>query len=234
MSSDARSGGPLRNLWRLVVDRPYRGALWLRLSGVRAFQLSTRTYENRYPTIFSRVRDELRSTPRARILSFGCSTGAEVFWLRRHLADAVIRGVDINAASIAACRARAKREGDTDISFAVAGSADDEPAAFYDAIFCMAVLRDSRLWQTGAERCDPAIRFEDFARTVDGFARCLKPGGLLVIRHSNFRLSDAPAGAAFETILRLKDTTGRTPIYGPDNRLIPGADYPDTVFRKTG
>ncbi len=227
-------GALLRGLRRFAADRPYRSALWLRLSGAEAFQLSTRTYENRYPAIFSRVQEELRSTPRAQILSFGCSTGAEVFWLRRYLPDAVIRGVDINAACIAACRARAKHEGGAGITFAVADSAEGEPQAFYDAIFCMAVLRDSRLWQTGAERCDSLIRFEDFARTVDGFARCLKPGGLLVIRHSNFRLSDTPAGAEFETLLRLEDTTGRTPIFGPDNRLIPGADYPDTVFRKTG
>jgi SAM-dependent methyltransferase len=225
-------GGILGKAWRLATDRSYRSALWLRLTGVKAFQLSSRTYENRYPTIFSFVQRELRATPRARILSFGCSTGEEVFWLRRYFPDAVIKGIDVNAGSIAACRERAKREGDGEVSFAVADCADDEPAGFHDAIFCMAVLRDGRLSVPGVERCDHLIRFEDFARTVDGFARCLRPGGLLVIRHSNFRLGDTAAGAAFETILRLRDTTGRCPIFGPDNRLIPGADYPDAVFRK--
>ena len=65
------------------------------------------------------------------------------------------------------------------------------------------------------------------------FKRCLKPGGLLVIRHSNFRLCDAPAGAAFETILRVKlpDTAKKTPLFGSDNMLMSGAEYPDTVFR---
>ena len=44
----------------------------------------------------------------------------------------------------------------------------------------------------GVTRCDHLIRFEDFARAVADFERCLKPGGLLIIRHSNFRLRDAP------------------------------------------
>jgi hypothetical protein len=63
--------------------------------------------------------------------------------------------------------------------------------------------------------------------------RCLNPGGLLVIRHNNFRLCDA-AGTAFETILRVKnaETANRTPIFGVDNLLMAGVEYPDTVFRK--
>jgi SAM-dependent methyltransferase len=226
--------GALTRAWRLLSDRSYRGGVWLRLTGAKRFQLSSRTYENRYPTIFGFVQNALHGVQQARLLSFGCSTGEEVFWLRRYLPDAIIKGIDINARSIAICRERAKREGGERISFAVADSPDGEPAEHYDAIFCMAVLRDGRLSAEGIERCDPFIRFEDFARIADGFARCLRPGGLLVIRHSNFRLSDAPAGRRFETIFRLRDITGRCPIFGPDNRLVAGAEYPDTIFRKTG
>jgi hypothetical protein len=80
------------------------------------------------------------------------------------------------------------------------------------------------------------IRFDEFARVVEDFRRCLKLGGLLVIRHSNFRLTDAPAAIAFETILRVENakTAKKTPIFGPDNLLMSGVEYPDTVFRKTG
>jgi hypothetical protein len=81
-------------------------------------------------------------------------------------------------------------------------------------------------------RSDHLIRFEDFARAVADFERCLKPGGLLIVRHSNFRLGDAPAGRAFETILRLTNVPG-TPLFGPDNQRLADCDYPDTVFRKT-
>jgi hypothetical protein len=82
--------------------------------------------------------------------------------------------------------------------------------------------------------CDHLIRFDEFARAVEDFRRCLKPGGLLVIRHSNFRLCDAWAGAAFETVLRVKNAemTRKTPIFGPVNLLMVGVEYPDAVFRK--
>jgi len=80
-------------------------------------------------------------------------------------------------------------------------------------------------------RCDHLIRFEDFAHGVADLERCLKPGGLLIIRDSFFWLCDAPVGRAFETILQLP-TGAATPLFGPDNRLLPDCEYPDAVFRK--
>jgi hypothetical protein len=87
--------------------------------------------------------------------------------------------------------------------------------------------------RSGVTRCDHLLRFEDFARAAADFERCLKPGGLLIIRHSNFRLCDAPAAAAFETILQVKLLEGarKTPLFRRDNRL-PGTENHDTVFRK--
>ena len=108
-----------------------------------------------------------------------------------------------------------------------------EPAGGYDAIFCMAVLRYASLGLPGVTRCDHLIRFEDFAQTAKEFWRCLKPGGLLVIRHSNFRLCDTAVGTEFETVLRVKiPAAAKTPIFGPDNQLLPGVEHTDTVFRK--
>ncbi len=68
---------------------------------------------------------------------------------------------------------------------------------------------------------------------VADFHRCLKPGGLLILRHSNFRVCDTPAGRCFEMLLSVPLRGGRkTPIFGPDNRLMPGVEGPETVFRK--
>jgi 2-polyprenyl-3-methyl-5-hydroxy-6-metoxy-1,4-benzoquinol methylase len=143
----------------------------------------------------------------------------------------VIKGIDINPANIAVCRRRLKKLPDTNISFSTANGTGAETSGDYDAIFCMAVLRHGSLGLPGVTRCDHLIRFEDFAGAVADFERCLKPGGLLIIRHSNFRLCDAPAGQAFETILRIP-ANPTTRLFGPDNRLLPGQTYPDTVFRK--
>jgi SAM-dependent methyltransferase len=224
-----------RALLRLASDRSYRNVVWLRLSPRgQAFQPFNDTKSDRYPVIFSFVQRQLGTESRARLLSFGCSTGEEVFSLRNYFPRAVIKGIDINAGNIAVCQRRLRRSPDAGISFAAASSTHAEPANAFDTIFCMAVLRHGALERPGVGRCDHLISFEAFARVVDDFRRCLKPGGLLVITHSNFRLCDAPAGVAFEAILRvnLADAGGPTPIFGPDNLLMPSVDYPDTVFRK--
>lgn len=225
----------LRQVWRLAVDRPYRNLMWLHLARPRgAFQPFNDTRADRYPGIFSFVQSELSAASKVRILSYGCSTGEEVFSLRRYFPQAEIKGIDINAGNIAVCRRRLRKAPDAAISFETASSTAAEPAASYDAIFCMAVLRHGSLGNPGVRRCDHLIRFEDFAKSVADFERCLRPGGLLVVRHSNFRLCDTPAGAAFEILLSVPfgARVRRTPIFGPDNQLMEGVDYPDTVFRK--
>ena len=225
----------LRQLWRLAVERPYRNVRWIqwrRPAG--AFQPFNDTALDRYPRIFRFVQDTLGARSELKILSFGCSTGDEVFSLRRFFPCALIKGIDINPGNIAAARARLARSPDALLLFAVGASTAAEPTGQYDAIFAMAVLRHGSLGRAGVTRCDHLIRFADFATTIADFSRCLKPGGLLAIHHSNFRLCDAPAGAGFEPILSLESpATGRkTPIFGPDNQLMKGVDYPDTVFRK--
>lgn len=219
---------------RLVLDSRFRESL--RMSFFRppgGFQPFGDTALNRYPVIFDFVRRELGEDGAHAILSFGCSTGEEVFTLRRYFPKARIKGIDINPRNIAACRRALQRQPDAGLDFTIASSTRGESEGRYDAIFCMAVLRDGRLGRPGTMRCDPLLRFEDFAACVQEFARCLKPGGLLIVRHSNFRLCDAAAGRKFETLLRrdLGDRT-HTPLFGPDNRLLEGAVYPDTVFRK--
>jgi SAM-dependent methyltransferase len=202
--------------------------MWLHYRNPKqAFQPYNCTSENRYPRIFSALQTRLGSPFDGRILSFGCSTGEEVFTLRRYFPHAFIKGIDINSGNIAVCARRLKLMNDDRIAFEVSDVPAREPTASYDAILCMAVLRHGALGAPGVTSCERFIRFEDFARTVEDFARCLRPGGLLVIRHSNFRFCDAPAYSKFETILALPHSNeAATPIFGPDNRLMEGEVYP--------
>lgn len=224
----------LRRLWRLATEPPYRDMRRLIAHSPNgAFQPFNDTRRNRYPRIFGFVQRALGADSPVAILSFGCSTGEEVFTLRRHFPRATIKGIDINPGNIAVCRKRQARMGDGGLTFAIADSTADEPIAAYDVIFCMAVLRHGGLGAPGVTRCDHLLRFADFATTIEDFSRCLKPGGLLVIRHSNFRLCDTPAAASFETVCRVRyPVAANTPIFGPDNRLMEGVTDPDAVFRK--
>jgi hypothetical protein len=97
----------------------------------------------------------------------------------------------------------------------------------------MAVLREPALKASSVNDCTRYFPFSRFAHAMDDFSRCLKPGGLLIVRYSNFRLCDAPAGAGFETVMRQPyKNPHNTPIFGPDNRRMPGVVYDDVVFRK--
>jgi SAM-dependent methyltransferase len=223
-----------RKLSRFITDRTYRETRWFyRQRPADLLQPSNVTMFDRYPEIFSFVQGQLGDDSELNILSFGCSTGEEVFSLRQYFSHATIRGIDINPGNIRICKRRLRKLNDERIQFYIAGTLAAESTASFDAIFCMAVLRHSRLGRPGVIRSNHVFPFEAFSRTIESFRRCLKPGGLLVMRHNNFRLCDSAAGADFETILSIDDSGSerKTPLFGPDNRLLPGTSYPDTVFR---
>ncbi|MFZ2403622.1 MAG: class I SAM-dependent methyltransferase [Methylobacter sp.] len=213
-----------RSVWRLKRNRPDN-----------LFQPYPTTQHNRYPRIFAFVRERLSNVADLRLLSYGCSTGEEVFTLREYFPVAEIVGIDINPHNIAVCRKRlGRRSGDNHIRFEQAGSPEAEQDSSYDAVFCMAVLRHGDLGVGNAEFCTHLIRFSDFERTVTDLCRCLKPGGYLVIRHSNFRFADIAVASEFDNVLSFEAGTNgnTTPIYGSDNRLLANYVYNDVVFRK--
>ncbi len=213
-----------RSVWRLKRDRPDN-----------LFQPYPTTQHNRYPRIFAFMRERLSDVADLRLLSYGCSTGEEVFTLREYFPVAEIVGIDINPHNIAVCRKRlGRRSGDNHIRFEQAGSPEAEQDSFYDAVFCMSVLRHGDLAVDNAEFCTHLIRFSGFERTVSDLCRCLKPGGYLVIRHSNFRFSDTAIASEFDTVLSLDHEIPHsgTPLYGPNGQRLMNAVYNEVVFRK--
>lgn len=187
------------------------------------FQPYDYTLPDRYPWLFAFAATHIRSRPELRILSFGCSRGEEVFSLRKYFASAAIKGIDINPRNIARCLARARVEDSANVNFEIAATTHGEPTRFYDAIFCLAVLCNGDLTTSGAQRSDPLLRFEQFERTVVDFARCLKPGGLLVLHATNFRFCDTAAAAEFDVVYEV-DAKHLAPdvLFDRNNRLMRG------------
>jgi SAM-dependent methyltransferase len=226
--------GPVKRyatrLRRFAVDPAYRAFVWLRLRPpANLFQPVNRTRLDRYPRIFATAYRILGDGTTLNLLSFGCSTGEELVTLRRYFPLARIKGIDINAHNLDMAR-RAMVDDET-VDFALADSADGEPAAFYDAVFCMAVLRNSALSDGRAQSAEPHLHFTDFEKAVAGLARALKPGGLLAVRNSNFRFEDTTVAAGFEALLAVRRTPD-TPKFGPDNRRLPDEKKELALFRK--
>jgi hypothetical protein len=224
-----------RVLYWFVTDENYRNAALVRLARPRnLFQPDNFTLPDRYPHLFQLVAQEIGDGPDKRILSFGCSTGEEVFALRRYFPTAQIRGIDINRHNIAICNRKLARRPDPAISFGIAGSAAGEETGTYDAVFCMAVFRHGALGDRLRERCDDLIRFEDFDTATGDLARSLRCGGLLFIENSHFRFCDTQAYADFEIVGEARQDHGEAdgPVYDRNNRLIAGVTWRDVAFRK--
>jgi SAM-dependent methyltransferase len=195
------------------------------------FQPYNHTLPDRYPWLFQFAKASLGESAGLRLLSFGCSRGDEALALRGYFPSAAIKGLDIDPRNVECCLARADRS--SGMTFAVGASTALERAESYDAIFCLAVLCHGYLAATGARRSDPLLHFADFERTVTDFARCLKPGGLLLLHTTNFRFCDTQVAQTFDVVLEA-DPAELAPdaVFDRNNRLLEGARYCAVAFRK--
>ncbi|WP_244667563.1 class I SAM-dependent methyltransferase [Xanthomonas sp. D-109] len=224
----------MKLLYRALRNREGRLYAWLRLtSAAPVFQDYGTTAMHRYPTLFAFVQTTLGAAANLRLLSFGCASGEEVLTLRSYFPDAAITGLDIHPDHISACTLRLRTQPDARIQFRLAGNTAGEADASYDAIFCLAVLRRGDLAFHTGQRCDHLIRFEDVQAQLLDFARCLRPGGLLALRHANFRLRDTAAARWFDPVLRIPTPAqADTPLFGPDNLRLPVQSDDEVVFRR--
>ncbi|HTC51078.1 MAG TPA: class I SAM-dependent methyltransferase [Steroidobacteraceae bacterium] len=199
------------------------------------FQPYTYTRTDRYPWLFGFAAEHIGPRENLRILSFGCSRGEEVFSLRRYFPAANIKGIDINARNIARCQARARAIGFANGTFELAATTAGEASGSYDAIFCLAVLLNGDLTTSKAQRSDPLLRFETFDRLIGDFARCLKPGGLLVLHTTNFRFCDTAVAAHFNVVCEA-DPKHLAPdvLFDRNNQLMSGERerYRAVAFQK--
>jgi hypothetical protein len=98
----------IRQVWLWVhffTDGSYRSGILTRIRFGRYYhQQVTFTASNRYPLLFQACADYLASVKSPRILSFGCSTGEEVFSIGEYIPDAKIMGIDINRWCLKQCQ----------------------------------------------------------------------------------------------------------------------------------
>lgn len=228
------AAGILRAGWRglrLVLDPRARAVAVLSVTHARSLhQASDATTYDRFPELFERTRAHFadRTTP-PRILSFGCSTGEEVFTLRRYFPESEIVGVDVNRRSLREARRR-----NTDPRIAIEPYSRRRMARLgtFDLILCLAVFQKTRLRRpeiSDSSRDYPFARFDAELQTLDG---ALAPAGLLVIYLTNFHFADASVAAGYRPLPF--ELQGRLPKFGRDNRAQGRVVSEPVAFEKVG
>jgi hypothetical protein len=210
----------------------YRSTLWMRMTkGEVVHQTAARTWMDRYPDIFTAVRDHLGASSDVAILSFGCSTGEEIVSLRQYLPQARLVGAEINERSLAICRARPV---DDRIAFVYSSPEHIEAHAPYDAIFCMAVLqRDPHnVAKKKVQSLKDVYPFERFDEQITLFDRWLKPGGLMVVHNAHYQVIDATVYSRYEPLDRAAHLTYDYVKFGRDSALIGPAVAAQSVHLK--
>lgn len=176
---------------RFAVNAEYRSIVLTTLvARDQLHQTTALTWPDRYPGIFSACRQYFGGARQLSLLSFGCSTGEEVLTLRRYFPDATITGAEINRRSLDVCRSRAS---DAKMTFVYPDPDAIARYAPFDAIFCMAVLQRTphAVQANGTTNLSGIYPFEKFDRQLSEFDAWLRPAGLLVIHHTQYRVADA-------------------------------------------
>jgi hypothetical protein len=120
------------------------------------------------------------------------------------------------------------------IAFECGGTVAAEPSAHYDAVFCMAVfVRWQIKTDPDVKTCAPHLRFADYEAAVTELARTVRPGGLLVLRHSMFRFADTVVARKFRPVLSVPTlATLFTPRFDSHDLRVPDETLEQAVFQK--
>jgi 2-polyprenyl-3-methyl-5-hydroxy-6-metoxy-1,4-benzoquinol methylase len=194
-------------------------------------QPSPTTRFDRHPTLFAFAQQRLAGRSDIRLLSFGCSTGEEPLSLASYMPDAIIDAIDINPRSIAAARRNATKMGNNRISFELNGQppAVDE---FYDAVFCLSVLRHGQLDGDQPKSCSEIFPFAKYESVIAALDRTIRPGGLLFIWGSNFHFTDCAVAERYHAL----DIPDMRPhggaFYGSDDGLLESSKAVTFAFEK--
>jgi hypothetical protein len=178
----------LKHLAWLIFAPSYR-AEWL--TGLKHphdfLQRSGYTRQNRYPLLFAQCAQVFMNQAEVKIMSYGCSTGEEVFSIAGYLPSAQIVGVDINAWSLKQAR---RHDRQNRYRFIERFSAEFNALDNFDAIFCMAVFQRTENRTSPNNTIAKGFTYKQFDAELQALHLKLKIGGLLFIDHSDFAFAD--------------------------------------------
>ena len=197
----------------------------------KSHQISTFTIQNRYPVLFQECAQYLSNVKNPQILSFGCSTGEEVFALNKYIPNATIVGVDINRWCLRQARENNKNVANT---FIHRNSKEFKNVHDFDIIFCMAVFQRTENRTSNNNSTAQGFLFEEFEAEVECLNRKLKSGGLFVIDHSDFNFTETSCASLYTPLSFEGNTIFRNrPLFDRNNQKVSDSRYLSRVFLKS-
>ncbi len=208
---------------REEVPVPVRG------SGIldSSIQVRGNTEMDRYPEVFSKVSGLLKHHEKVlNILSFGCSSGEEVFTLaNKYFPDPSkrrITGLEVDPQRLALAR---KNNPDPEtINFDTGSNETLSRYGPYDIIFAMSVLcswPDSH----GKDDISPYFSFSLFEELVTQLDSHLLSGGYFVIANASFRFTDTEISKRYSSMAIQNDESSCFVTKFDRNNRTLGADY---------
>ncbi len=219
---------------KLVLDGRLRSETFYRkIHSHYHHQNSTYTITNRYPLLFSactRYFLNFKNNPAPKILSFGCSTGEEVFTLGEYMPLATIIGIDANHWCINQCHKKNHKE---KYFFYNRKSKKFTESKDYDAIFCMAVLQNSINRISTDNNIAVHYTFSKFEKEVSILHQKLKVGGLFIIDETDFSFTDFKYAHQYEPLpFDNNQIIKNRPLFDKNNRKISDSQLNNRIFVK--
>lgn len=194
-------------------------------------QTSHYTTTNRYPDLFSICRDYFRDKPAPKILSFGCSTGEEVFSLGEYMPEATIIGVDLNWWCIKKCKEKDPKK---KYLFIHSLSEEYQRQKDFDAIFCLAVFQHPENRNSENNSYSSRYSFEKFENQIIDLDRRLKKGGLLFIDQCDFNFLETSLAKNYFPLQVNNNLFERDrPLFNKQDQKIENSSELYRVFIKT-
>jgi hypothetical protein len=217
---------------KFITDSYARSIFLSRLKTEEVHQPINTTRMDRYPELFGATQKYFQSaTKPLKLLSFGCSTGEEVFTLRKYFPCAQITGVDISRWNIKICR---QKNRDENIIFKHSDYKTLLELGPFDAIYCLAVLQHPDLKSKVMKITDSTAiyPFHKFNEQLKKFDTLLAKSGLLVLHHTNYRFSDSSIAPKYRVLDGHFSRISEVVKFDKHNQKIKDAVYSGKVFIK--
>lgn len=215
---------------KLLISRPYRSFYLTKWKfGANYYQRSFFTLTNRYPELFRQCQLYFENAVTPKILSFGCSTGEEVFTIGEYLPNALVFGVDINTWCIKQCKKKYKNPR---FIFNHSLAKEFDKSGDFDAIFCLAVFQRTENRIDISEKAQ-GLTFEQFENQIAILDEKLKPDGLFIIDHADFSFFDTNCAKNYKPLNFESNAMRRNrPLFDKQNNKIAETQMQFRIFVK--